>query len=127
MRHLVGLFVAGVAALLVGCASTSLPPADSRVTIAADLADDIQVMSLKCVRDAGGYLELQSTLVNRKAVDCEIEWRVVWLGADGLEIPSAVSNWSKRQLSANDVGGMRNVAPSRDAVDFRLNLRRLRR
>jgi len=127
MRHLLNFTFACLGALVVGCASTAVPPVDSRVTIAADLADDIQVMGLKCVRDAGGYLELQSTLVNRMATDCEIEWRVAWLGTDGLEIPSAVSNWSKRMLSANDVGGMRNVAPSKDAVDFRLNLRRLRR
>jgi len=127
MKTLLSLFCVAAAALLGGCASTTVPPADMRVTIAADLADDIQVVGLKCVRDAGGYLELQSTLVNRKATDCEIEWRVAWLGADGLEIPSAVSNWSKRMLSANDVGGMRNVAPSKDAVDFRLNLRRMRR
>jgi len=127
MKSLIGLACLCAAALVAGCTSNPPPPADMRVTIAADLADDVQVVGLKCVRDAGGYLELQSTLVNRKTGDCEVEWRVVWLGADGLEIPSAVSGWTKRLLSATEVAGMRNVAPSRDAVDFRLSLRRLRR
>jgi len=116
-----------VVLFLAGCSTISAPPADTRVTIAADLADDVQVVSLKCVRDAGGHLELQSTLLNRTGVECGVEWRVSWLAADGMEIPSAVSEWAKCQLSPNDVTGVRNVASARDAVDFRLHLRKLRR
>jgi len=126
-KMMTGLLVLAGALLFVGCAATPPPPADMRVTIAADLADDVQVMSLKCVRNAGGYLELQSMLLNRKATEYGVEWQVSWLSADGLEIPSAVSGWTKRMLSPNDVTGVRNTSSSREAVDFRLHLRRLRR
>lgn len=128
-----GSCLAAVAALactmvFTGCATNPpLPPTDTRVTIAADLAADVQVLGLKCVRTASGHLELQSTLLNRTPGECGIEWQVTWLSADGLEIPSAVSNWAKRMLPPNDVVGMRNTASSKDAVDFRLHLRKLRR
>ena len=102
-------------------------PVDRRVTLAADLAGDVVVTDLRCVRGPGGHLEFQANVVNNLTEDRGIEWRVVWLDASGLEIESVVSNWAKRMISAKDIAEIRSVAPSQAAVDFRFHLRRLRR
>ena len=116
--------------LAAGCTMTPATndiPVDRRVTLAADLADDMVVTDLRCVRGPSGHLELQANVVNNLAEDRGVEWRVVWLDASGLEIESVVSNWAKRMVSAKDIAEIRSVAPSQAAVDFRFHLRRLRR
>ena len=128
MKHLFfAVIFAGVAA---GCAMSpdlADSPVDRRVTLAADLASDVVVTDLRCVRGPSGHMELQANVVNNLAEDCGVEWRIVWLDAAGLEIESVVSNWAKRMVSAKDIAEIRGVSPSQNAVDFRFHLRRLRR
>lgn len=123
-------YVALFAGLAAGCVMSpdvADVPVDRRVTLAADLANDVVVTDLRCVRGTSGFLEFQAGVVNNLTEDRGIEWRVVWLDASGLEIPSAVSNWAKRMISPKDIAEIRNVAPSQTAADFRFHLRRLRR
>lgn len=129
MRGLMGLVAGCLGVLAVGCTTSAVStahPEDCRVTIAADLASDMAVTGIRCVRNAGGFLEMQANVVNRLSSDRGIEWRIVWLDANGIEIPSAVSNWTKRMVTAMDFAEVRNVAPSQNAADFRFHLRRLR-
>lgn len=124
------IFAIGLVAFAAGCAvapETGDVPVDRRVTLAADLADDVVVTDLRCVRGQGGHLELQANVVNNLAEDRGVEWRIVWLDASGLEIESAVSTWTKRMVSPKDIAEIRCTAPSERAVDFRFHLRRLRR
>ena len=125
------VLAAGILSLaLAGCTSPNIsvaPPPDRRITLAADLAADVLVTDVRCVRDAGGYLEFQANVVNNMATDRGIEWRIVWLDANGLELPSAVSNWAKLMVSPKDIAEVRCVAASQAAADFRFHLRRLRR
>lgn len=130
MRGLMGLVAGCLGVLAVGCTTSAVSaahPADCRVTIAADLASDMTVVGLRCVRNAGGYLEMQANVVNNLTNDRGIEWRIVWLDANGLELPSAVSNWTKRMVAPKDFAEVKCVAASLEAVDFRFHLRRLRR
>lgn len=124
------IFAIGLVAFAAGCAvapETGDVPVDRRVTLAADLADDVVVTDLRCVRGQSGHLELQANVVNNLAEDRGVEWRIVWLDASGLEIESAVSTWTKRMVSPKDIAEIRCTAPSERAVDFRFHLRRLRR
>ena len=124
------IFAIGLVALAAGCTmapATGDVPVDRRVTLAADLADDMVVADLRCVRGQSGHLELQANVVNNLAEDRGVEWRIVWLDASGLEIESVVSTWAKRMISAKDIVEIRCTAPSDKAVDFRFHLRRLRR
>jgi len=124
------LAAAGLAAMTIGCAMAPSPeprPFDRRVTVAADLAADVVVTDIRCVRGAGGHLEFQANVVNNQADDCGIEWRIVWLNADGIEIESAVSNWTKLMVSPKDIAEIRGTAASAAATDFRFHVRRLRR
>ena len=130
MRVHMGLLAGCLGVLAVGCTSSAVStahPVDCRVTIAADLADDMTVAGLRCVRNPGGYLEMQANVVNNLANDRGIEWRIVWLDANGIELPSAVSNWTKRMVAPKDFAEVKCVASSLQAVDFRFHLRRLRR
>ena len=105
------IFALGLAALAAGCTmppATNDVPVDRRITLAADLADDVVVTDLRCVRGQSGHLELQANIVNNLAEDRGGEWRIVWLDASGLEIESVVSStWAKRMISPKDIAEIR--------------------
>lgn len=128
MKKIVG--IALLAAGLGGCALTPESveaPVDRRVTIAADLARDILVTDVKCVRGASNVLTFQANVVNHTVKDCGLEWRLVWLDATGLEIESAVSNWTKLMIAPQDIAALVGTASTPNAVDMRFYVRRLRR
>lgn len=102
-------------------------PFDRRVTIAADLARDLVITDVRCARGTGGHLSFQANVVNHTASDLGLEWRVVWLDADGLEIESAVSTWRKVMVAPQDIAMLVNAASTPKAVDMRFYVRKLRR
>ncbi len=112
--------------LLTGCVATNVPPMDRRVTIAEDLGCSAYVTDVRCTKSGGSYATLQANVVNNTSSDLGVEWRVVWLNAEGVEIDSAVSSWNKLMISPKDIHGLKNTAPRMDAVDMRFHLRRLR-
>jgi len=115
---------------LGGCALTPDSvdaPFDRRVTIAPDLVRDLVVTDVHCARGSAGMLSFQANVVNHTARDLGLEWRVVWLDADGLEVDSAVSTWRKLMVAPQDIAMLRNTANTSNAVDMRFYVRRLRR
>ena len=121
--------VALAAVLMAGCAVTpnATPPPDRRVTIAADLASDVLITDIRCVRGAGGCLNFQADAVNHTTGDCGVEWRIAWLDASGLEIESVTGNWRKLMIAPQDIVALSATATTPTAVDFRFYLRKLRR
>ena len=113
-----------VAGLFSGC--STLPPADTRVTIAADVAGDIVISDIRCPRNQAGFLTFQANVVNVRSGDRGVEWKVVWLDANGIEIDTLVSTWNKVMLAPNESRGLKSTAPSADAADGRFYIRRLR-
>lgn len=113
-----------LAAAFSGCGTP--PPVDSRVTIAADVAGDVVVSDIRCPRNQSGFMTLQANVVNVRSGDRGVEWKVVWLDADGVEIDSLVSSWNKVMLAPNEIKGLKSTAPRPDAADMRFYLRRLR-
>ena len=113
-----------VAGLFSGC--STLPPADMRVTIAADVAGDIVISDIRCPRNQAGFLTFQANVVNVRSGDRGVEWKVVWLDADGVEVDSLVSSWNKVMLAPNEIKGLKATAPRADAADARFYVRRLR-
>ena len=115
---------------LGGCAltpETMDAPVDRRVTLAADLAHDVLVSNIRCVRGVGGYLHFQAEAVNRTTADCGVEWRIAWLDASGLEIESVAATWRKLMIPSQDIVALTSTAPNPAAVDFRFYVRKLRR
>lgn len=115
--------------LMTGCAVKPdlTPPPDRRVTIAADLASDVAITGIRCVRGVGGCLNFQAEAVNHTTKDCGLEWRIAWLDASGIEIESVTGAWRKLMISPQDIVALTATATTPAAVDFRFYLRKLRR
>ena len=124
MKTLMFVLLAATAAVLAGCGTP--PPVDTRVTIAADVAGDIVISDIRCPRNQAGFLTFQANVVNVRSGDRGVEWKVVWLDADGIEIDSLVSSWNKVMLAPNEIKGLKATAPRADAADARFYVRRLR-
>ena len=119
----IAAMVASVAALS-GC--STLPPVDTRVTVAADVAGDVVISDIRCPRNQAGFLTFQANVVNLRSGERGVEWKVVWLDADGVEIETLLSSWNKAMLAPNEIKGLKATAPRPDAADMRFYLRRLR-
>ena len=114
------------ASLLCGCVATNVPPMDRRVTIAEDLGTRAYITDVRCAKGASDYATFQANVVNNTSGDLAVEWKVVWLDADGVAIDSLVSTWNKLMLAPNDVTALKNTAPRVDAADMLFYLRRMR-
>lgn len=119
------LLLAAVVAL-AGCVATNVPPPDRRVTIAEDLGTKVYITDIRCAKGASDYATFQANVVNTTSRDLPVEWKVVWLDADGVAIDSLVSSWNKLMLAPNDIVGLKNTAPTVDAADMLFYLRRMR-
>ena len=121
------LFLALVAAAaLTGCVATNIPPMDRRVTIAADLGTKAYITDVRCARGASDYMTFQANVVNNTSHDLGVEWKVVWLDANGVTIDSLVSTWNKVMLAPRDIQALKGTAPRPDAADMLFYVRRLR-
>ena len=112
------------ALLFVGCKATNVPPPDRRVTIAPDLGTSIYVTDIRCTKGSSDYYTFQATVVNNSSSERAVEWKVVWLDADGVAIDSAVSSWAARMIQPYEVCALKGTAPSMAAVDMMFYVRR---
>jgi uncharacterized protein YcfL len=119
------LLLAAVVAL-AGCVATNVPPPDRRVTVAEDIGTKVYITDIRCAKGASDYATFQANVVNNTSSDFAVEWKVVWLDADGVTIDSLVSSWNKLMLAPNDIVGLKNTAPTVDAADMLFYLRRMR-
>jgi len=125
MKKLLAIATMAVAAAAISGCST-LPPADTRVTVAADVAGDVVISDIRCPRNQAGFLTLQANVVNVRSGERGVEWKVAWLDADGVEIETLLSSWNKVMLAPNEIKGLKATAPRPDAADMRFYMRRLR-
>lgn len=124
MTRFAGVCLLSLCAALSGCVATSYPPPDRRVTIAENLGRDVMVTDVRCTKVAGGLHSFQANVVNVTSREQWVDWKVVWLDAQGMEIDSLVSTWSGVALYPGDVKGLKCVASRPEAVDMRFYLRR---
>ena len=118
--------VAALAGLVAGCVSYHTPPMDRRVTIAEDLGTAVWVTDVRCAKGASSYATFQANVVNNTSHDLGVEWKVVWLDANGVTIDSLVSTWNKVMLAPKDIQALKGTAPRPDAADMLFYVRRLR-
>ncbi len=121
------LMAAALAGLVAaGCISTNMPPMDRRVTLAEDLGTSVFVTDVRCAKGTSSYATFQANVVNNTSRDLGVEWKVVWLDADGMAIDSIVSTWNKAMLAPKDIQALKCTAPRTDAADMLFYVRRLR-
>ena len=120
-------FAAIGAAFLCGCVATNLPPMDRRVTVAADLGTRIYVTDVRCAKAAtSDFYTFQANVVNTTSSDLKVEWKVVWLVAEGVTLDSVVSTWNSRVLNPQEICALKGTAPRKDAADMLFYVRRAR-
>ena len=117
---------AALAGLVAGCVSYHTPPMDRRVTIAEDLGTAVWVTDVRCAKGTSPYATFQANVVNNTSHDLGVEWKVVWLDANGITIDSLVSTWNKVMLAPKDIQALKGTAPRPDAADMLFYVRRLR-
>ena len=103
----------------VGCVTYHTPPMDRRVTVAPDLGTAIWVTDVRLTKAHSQHYTLQANVVNNAECVVRMEYKVVWLDANGAEIPSVVSTWQPMSAASRDIVGLTATAPSPEAVDFR--------
>ena len=114
-----------VAALsLAGCKATNVPPPDRRVTIAPDLGKSIYVTDVRCTKGSSDCYTFQANVVNNTSSECAVEWKVVWLDSDGMELDSTVSTWAARMIQPYEVCALKGTAPTKAAVDMMFYVRK---
>ena len=126
MKKMIAAFGLVAAILVTGCVSTALPPVDRRVTIAEDLGTSVFVTDVRCAKGTSSYATFQANVVNNTSHDLGVEWKVVWLDANGITIDSLVSTWNAMMLSPKAISALKGTAPRPDAADMLFYVRRLR-
>ncbi len=126
MKKMIAAFGLVAAILVTGCVSTALPPMDRRVTIAEDLGTSVFVTDVRCAKGTSSYATFQANVVNNTSHDLGVEWKVVWLDANGITIDSLVSTWNSMMLSPKAISALKGTAPRPDAADMIFYVRRLR-
>ena len=111
-----------------GCASTPYYPSDTRVTVAENLGRSIYVRDARCAKLAGSpFATFQATVVNVTHRPIDVEWKVEWLDASGFACEGLTSYWQTANVAPMDHAALKGVAPTQDAVDMRIYVRRLAR
>ena len=123
MKKLMMIILAAAATALAGCISSPIPPEDSRVTIAPNLGNRLYVTDVRCTKGASQYLTFQANVVNNTDSELRVQWKVLWLDSDGIEIDSAVSAWNDVAVQPFDIKGLKGTAPRMDAADMRFYVR----
>lgn len=113
------LIVLAALSVCVGCISYHTPPLDRRVTVAPDLGTVVWVTDVRLTKAQSQHYTLQANVVNNTSGVVRMEYRVVWLDTNGVEIPSVVSTWQPMSAAAREIVGLTATAPVPEAVDFR--------
>jgi len=125
MKNLIMIILALGATAFAGCISSPVPPVDSRVTIAPNLGNKLYVTDVRCAKGSSQYLTFQANVVNNTGSELRVQWKVLWLDPDGMEIDSSVSTWNSVAIQPYDIKGLKGTAPRADAGDMRFYVREM--
>ncbi len=99
---------------------------DSRFINDPGLVKRVDLVSLIESEAPGGFRQVQAELLNNTGRFREIQYAFRWYKQDGTEIDSNLSQWRTIGIQPTDFARITGTAPSTDAVDFRLAIRRTR-
>lgn len=129
--------------LLAGCASQPSDPrinmgkgvggdtlGDNIITrpfalvISALLGQGVEVTDVIEARTPQGFLDIQMRGYNKAYGVKRFEYRVEWLDANGMTIPTKTSVWIPVSALGKSEVTFRFIAPRKEAIDFRINTRK---
>lgn len=95
---------------------------DARIITDPSLNRSAAVMQLNERLVANGLLEVQAQVLNRTAVRKRFNYRFDWFDDQGFEIATPLAQWKSLSLAGEESSFISSVAPTPQAVDFRLKL-----
>ena len=141
-KFLLMMFFAVSAVILCGC----YKPYDKRVNVAAGVRSDtienniitrpfigaysllagegIDIKDVKSWRNDAGIMEIQVSGHNRAVYTKQFEYRVEWVNDKGVRMEAQQTVWLRVSAKAMSDFSFTATAPSKDAVDFKINTRK---
>ena len=108
----------------VQTASGQPSPAAHDYRISGELANiGLGVGEVRVFRAPGGGLEAQVDVQNTKWTQNDFAYRFTWVDPAGRVLPSQMSVWKPRDVPSGGRTTISSVAPTPNAVDFRLEIR----
>lgn len=86
--------------------------------------EGIDLKDVKVFTNDAGFMEIQVTGFNRSVATKLFDYKVEWLDKNGVVIDSKASVWQTVSAKLRNTFSFKNIAPSRDAVNFRMNTRK---
>ena len=88
------------------------------------IGEGIEITSMQTVQNKGGFMEVHIAGYNKATGVRKFEYKMDWLDGRGLVIDSSTSVWLPVSAAGKSAFNFYAVAPSRDAVDFKINTRK---
>jgi len=90
------------------------------------IGEGIDIKDVNIRTNEAGFMELQVTGQNRSYDTRRFQYKVEWLDKDGQVIDSKTAVWLPVSALSKATVTIKSVAPSKDAVNFRMNTRKQR-
>ncbi len=88
------------------------------------IGEGIEIERVVTQQNKGGFMEVHVQGYNRAVGVKRFEYRVEWFDAKGLLIDSTTSTWLPVSAKGKSSFSFKAVAPTREAVDFKINTRK---
>lgn len=95
-----------------------------KYAISALLGQGIEITEVNDTLTPEGFLDVQMKGVNKAYGVKQFEYRTEWLDANEMVIPTKTSVWVPVSAMGKSEVTFRFIAPRKEAVDFRLNMRK---
>ncbi len=83
----------------------------------------VDVTSVFVGQSPDGLLRVQTNIVNRSSGNAQYMYAFTWFDAAGLKIGNNHDFWTRRELNSGASGEISGLAPTKNAVDWRLEIR----
>lgn len=96
--------------------------ADKRVVTDASLAGKVKILAVNQGKVSGDHLKIQVRIENNKSKTVMFRYRVEWVDANGMMLPTPTDLWKPFTLQGREQSVIEAVAVSPKAVDFVLKI-----
>ncbi|MDD5134128.1 MAG: YcfL family protein [Phycisphaerae bacterium] len=86
--------------------------------------EGIKLTDVKVITNDAGFMEVQVTGYNRSVATKRFDYKVEWVNKNGIVIDSKAKVWQTISAKARNNFSFNVIAPSKDAVDFKMNTRK---
>jgi uncharacterized protein YcfL len=92
--------------------------ADKRIVTDASLAGKVKILAINEGKVSGDHLKIQVRVENNRSKTISVRYRVEWMDAQGMMLPTPTDLWKPLILQGREQGSIEAVAVSPLAVDF---------